>query len=83
MNTTACKRLFSLGCVAHTDGAVFQGIPAQMIADTPSTKYQIEHLGCGCGVAALYANQTHYKRWQASIQALSKLPNIQGEHDRL
>ena len=24
MNTTACKRLFSLGCVAHTDGAVFQ-----------------------------------------------------------
>ena len=25
MNTTACKRLFSLGCVPHTDGAVFQG----------------------------------------------------------
>ena len=25
MNTTACKRLFSLGCVAHTDGAVLQG----------------------------------------------------------
>ena len=24
MNATACKRLFSLGCVAHTDGAVFQ-----------------------------------------------------------
>ena len=24
MNTTACKRLFSLGCVPHTDGAVFQ-----------------------------------------------------------
>ena len=24
VNTTACKRLFSLGCVAHTDGAVFQ-----------------------------------------------------------
>ena len=24
MNTTACKRLFSLGCVAHTDGAVLQ-----------------------------------------------------------
>ena len=25
MNTAACKRLFSLGCVAHTDGAVFPG----------------------------------------------------------
>ena len=25
MNTTACKRLFSLGCVAHTDAAVLQG----------------------------------------------------------
>ena len=24
MNTTACKRLFSLGCVAHIDGAVLQ-----------------------------------------------------------
>ena len=24
VNMTACKRLFSLGCVAHTDGAVFQ-----------------------------------------------------------
>ena len=24
MNPTACKRLFSLGCVAHTEGAVFQ-----------------------------------------------------------
>ena len=24
VNTTACKRLFSLGCVPHTDGAVFQ-----------------------------------------------------------
>ena len=24
VNTAACKRLFSLGCVAHTDGAVFQ-----------------------------------------------------------
>ena len=24
MNTTACKRLFSPGCVAHTDGAVLQ-----------------------------------------------------------
>ena len=27
MNTTACKRLFSLGCVPHTDGAVFQTVP--------------------------------------------------------
>ena len=25
VNATACKRLFSLGCVPHTDGAVFQG----------------------------------------------------------
>jgi len=25
VHTTACKRLFSLGCVLHTDGAVFQG----------------------------------------------------------
>ena len=24
VHTTACKRLFSLGCVPHTDGAVFQ-----------------------------------------------------------
>ena len=24
MNTIACKRLFSLGCVPHTDGAVLQ-----------------------------------------------------------
>ena len=24
VHTTACKRPFSLGCVAHTDGAVFQ-----------------------------------------------------------
>ena len=24
MNTTACKRRFSLGCVLHTDGAAFQ-----------------------------------------------------------
>ena len=24
VNTTACKRLFSLGCVAHADGAVCQ-----------------------------------------------------------
>ena len=24
VNTTACQRLCSLGCVAHTDGAVFQ-----------------------------------------------------------
>ena len=24
VNTTACKRLFSLGCVVHTDGAVLQ-----------------------------------------------------------
>ena len=24
VNTAACKRFFSLGCVAHTDGAVFQ-----------------------------------------------------------
>ena len=24
VNTTACKRLFSLGCVPHTDGAVLQ-----------------------------------------------------------
>ena len=24
MHTTACKRLFSLGCAAHTDGAVLQ-----------------------------------------------------------
>ena len=24
VHTTACKRLFSLGCVSHTDGAVFQ-----------------------------------------------------------
>jgi hypothetical protein len=24
VNTIACKRPFSLGCVAHTDGAVFQ-----------------------------------------------------------
>ena len=24
VNTTACKRLFSLGCVPHTDGAAFQ-----------------------------------------------------------
>ena len=24
MRTTACKRLFSLGCAPHTDGAVFQ-----------------------------------------------------------
>ena len=24
VNTTACKRPFSLGCVPHTDGAVFQ-----------------------------------------------------------
>ena len=24
VNTTACKRLFSLGCVPHTDGAVCQ-----------------------------------------------------------
>ena len=28
VNTTACKRLFSLGCVPHTDGAVFQ--PAEV-----------------------------------------------------
>ena len=27
VNTTACKRLSSLGCVAHTDGAVSQGAP--------------------------------------------------------
>ena len=25
VNLTACKRLFSLGCVLHTDGAVLQG----------------------------------------------------------
>jgi len=24
VNATACKRLLSLGCVAHTDGAVFK-----------------------------------------------------------
>ena len=28
VNTTACKRLFSLGCVAHTDGAVLQAAAA-------------------------------------------------------
>ena len=26
VNTTACKRLFSLGCVPHTDGAVLQTV---------------------------------------------------------
>ena len=39
MNTAACKRLFSLGCVPHTDGAVFQiqvaatvlGIPTDVV----------------------------------------------------
>ena len=25
VNTTACKRPFSLGCVAHNDGAALQG----------------------------------------------------------
>ena len=29
MNTTACKRPFSLGCVAHIDGAVFQTVQAR------------------------------------------------------
>ena len=28
VNTTACKRLFSLGCVPHTDGAVFKCNPS-------------------------------------------------------
>ena len=29
VNTTACKRLLSLGCVAHTDGAVLQACRAR------------------------------------------------------
>ena len=56
---------------------IVTGIPFQIIRDTPSVKYQIEHLGCGCGVAALYANQTKYKQWQAAIKQLATLPNIQ------
>lgn len=56
---------------------IVTGIPFQIIRDTPTVKYQIEHLGCGCGVAALYANQTKYKQWQAAIKQLATLPNIQ------
>ena len=38
VNTTACKGLFSLGCVAHTDGAVFQlAAKAKKIEDARSS----------------------------------------------
>ena len=73
----ALKELGRRNLVVDFLSDITTGIPAQIIADTPTTKYQIEHLGCGCGVAALYANQTHFKQWQAAIAALAKLPNIQ------
>ena len=40
-NTTASKRLFSLGCVSHTDGAVFQrvtGVSAMLDGDNPDPR---------------------------------------------
>ena len=47
INTTACKRLFSLGCVAHTDGAVCRSTAAEGLEDPrtelcPLVKYFAE-----------------------------------------
>jgi predicted TIM-barrel fold metal-dependent hydrolase len=73
----ALKELGRRNLVVDFLSDIVSGIPFQIIRDTPTVKYQIEHLGCGCGVAALYANQTMYKQWQAAIKQLATLPNIQ------
>eukprot|EP01046_Picozoa_sp_COSAG06_P056414 COSAG06_NODE_10666_length_1640_cov_1.230370_1_plen_302_part_10 len=73
----ALKELGRRGLVVDFLSDIVTGIPFHIIQDTPDVKYQIEHLGCGCGVAALYANQTKYKQWQAAIKQLATLPNIQ------
>jgi len=38
VTTTACKRLFSLGCVPHTDGAVFQARLRELEASSRSCR---------------------------------------------
>ena len=40
MNTTACKRLFSLGCVPHTDGGVIRhvNLVTKTVPDLPDEK---------------------------------------------
>ena len=47
INTTACKRLFSLGCVAHTDAVVCRSTAAEGLEDPrtelcPLVKYFAE-----------------------------------------
>ena len=46
VNTTACKRLFSLGCVAHTDGAVFQMYTATYWAQSLNYMHALKLTQC-------------------------------------
>ena len=40
VHTTAYKRLFSLGCVAHSDGAVLQTVDCELSMSTDSVRWR-------------------------------------------
>ena len=76
MNTTACKRLLSLGCVPHTDGAVlFQVAPAEdwVSFDFPIYCPKTGELADTTGVfprsrPEVYLPETHYSRGSRGVR---------------